>query len=1082
MTLSERAVHKPVTTLLIFFVLIALGIFCTLNLPMDMYPNMDLPYMIVYTTYNNAGPEEVEQSVTRTLESSLSGLGGLKKMQSQSSTGLSLIILEFNYGTNLDTSANEIRDKIDIVRSYLPDDASTPLTIQMDPSMMPIKVLAVKGNRTPEELRDYAEDVIQPRLEQLDGIASANVTGGREESINVDIPRDRLEAYSLSVSQVAQMIGAQNIQSSGGKITSGDLNYTIKTNGKYQSIEDLRNTVISYKMAASDGMNAPELKTILLRDIADIYDGYKDVSTLAYLDGEPCVLIMLQKQSGKNSVQAARRVDKAIPTIKAALPTDIEIVEVYDTTDAIEQTIGEVVNSVIVGAILAVLVLIVFLRSLRSTIIIALAIPVSVMITLFAMYFMDITINMVSTAGLLLGIGMLVDNSIVVLENIFSYRQKGTKSSVASVLGAREMITSITASTLTSVCIFLPMLMFKKMLGIMGQMFNDLAWTIIISLMSSLIVAIALVPALTSRFMQISIHEYNTDKPLDRFNRWADKFFDNLDIRYSHGVKRVLRHRKLIIFSLIGLFIVSFAVIKVVGFIFMPEPASNMVSIDFALPKGTPLDVTENTILSMQAMASQELKGVKYTMVSVGGTSWFSSGSETNSGRIVFSLYPVEERQPDWDNEKTAKEKLRKYFTMFPGADLSFSKNMNSAGSGGMSIDIKSDDLELVRSTATQIEKLLKEKAQDYVTEVASDVEDGLPQAEIIVDRDRMYELGLNVYGVGSEITAAINGTTASRYTKNGDDIDILVRMSERDKTKLADLDQITVVNSHGQQIPLSSFAHYEQNEAPVTIFRESQARIAHVTAKPVSGKSLDVIQKEINKLISDNIPQDENVLIAFSGDYADMMEAVIKFGAIIIMAAFLVFVVMASQFESLIDPFIVIMTIPLSFIGVFTIYLITQQQLSVITIMGLLVLVGTIVNNGIVLVDYTNLLRKRGYSLEDACVEAARNRLRPILMSTLTTVISLAPMAFFPGEGSASMQPISLTVFGGMTFGSLMTLFLMPTVYYIVNNHRIKKAAKKEAKARAKALAARNAAFARGEKVSSLKNQQDLFGSEEKE
>lgn len=1062
MTLSEKAVQKPVTTLLIFIVLIGMGIFCTLNLPMDMYPNMDLPYMVVFSTYSNAGPEEVEQSVVRTLESQLSGLSGLKKMSSHSQTGVGYIILEFNYGTNLDTAANEIRDKIDMVRSYLPDDASTPLTIQMDPSMFPIKVLAVKGNRTPEELRDYAEDIIQPRLEQLDGIASANVSGGREESINVDIPRDRLEAYSLSVTQVAQMIGAQNIQSSGGRITSGDINYTIKTNGKYQSLEDLRNTVISYKMAASDGMNAPELKSILLRDIADIYDGFKDVSTLAYLDGEPCVLVMLNKQSGKNSVQAAHRVDKAIPEIKNYLPSDIEIVEVYDTTDSIEQTIGEVVNSVVVGALLAVLVLFVFLRSMRSTIIVGLAIPISVMITLFFMYFMNISINMISTAGLLLGIGMLVDNSIVVLENIFSYRQKGTKSSVASVLGAREMITSITASTLTSVCIFLPMLMFKGMLGIMGQMFNDLAWTIIFSLLSSLIVAIALVPALTSRFMQISIHEYNTDKLWDRINRRINKWFDDLDIKYSHGVKWVLHHRKLVLFSLVGLFFLSFGVIKIVGFIFMPASSSNIISIDFELPKGTTLDVTESTILSMEAMASEELKGVKYTMVSVGGTSMMSSGSETNTGRVVFSLYPVDERLPGYDNEKTAKEKLRKYFTMFPGADLSFSTNMGGGGatSSGLSIDIKSDDLDLVRATAKQIEELLKDKAQDYVTEVANDVEEGLPQAEIIVDRARMYELGLNVYGVGNEIAASINGTTASRYTKNGDDIDIIVRLSERDKTKLADLDQITVVNTQGKQIPLSSFAHYVQNEAPVTILREDQSRVAHITAKPVTGLSLDVVQGQINRLINDNIPKDEAVTISFSGEFKDMMEAVVKFGAIIIMAAILVFVVMASQFESLIDPFIVIMTIPLSFIGVFTIYLITHQQLSVVTIMGLLVLVGTIVNNGIVLVDYINLLRKRGYGLEDACVEAARSRLRPILMSTLTTVISLAPMAFFPGEGAASMQPISLTVFGGMSFGSLMTLFLMPTVYYIVNSRRLRKAAKKEAKARAKAEKERNAAF----------------------
>ena len=352
--------------------------------------------------------------------------------------------------------------------------------------------------------------------------------------------------------------------------------------------------------------------------------------------------------------------------------------------------------------------------------------------------------------------------------------------------------------------------------------------------------------------------------------------------------------------------------------------------------------------------------------------------------------------------------------------------------------------------TARQIRKVLEEKGQDWVCEVDSDLEDGLPQANIIFDRDRMQEFGLNVYTVGSEIAGVINGKTASRYTKDGDDIDVVVRVSEKDRGRLGDLDSISMVTSSGKRIPLSSFAHYEESVAPVTIFRENQSRIIHVTAKPNDGLSLGVVQSEVIKLIEENVAKEDGVIISYSGDMEDMMEAVVNFGLVIILAAFLVFVVMASQFESMLDPFIVILTIPLSFIGVMVIYAITGNQLNVITIMGVLVLVGTIVNNGIVLVDYTNLLRKRGYELEEACIQAARNRLRPILMSTLTTVISLAPMAFFPGEGSASMQPISLTVFGGMTFGSIMTLFIMPSIYYIFNNRRLKKAAKKAAKQRA--------------------------------
>ena len=1053
MTFSEKCVSKPVTTLLTFLVVIALGIYCVFNLPVDMYPDMDIPYIIVYTSYSNTGPEEIEQSVTRTLESSLSGVSGLKKLQSRSSSGNSLVILELEYGTNLDAATGEIRDKIDIVRSYLPDDADSPIIMKMDPSMMPIMVLALKGNRTPEELRDYAKDIVQPRLEQLDGIASANIMGGRQKSINVDIPRDRLEAYGLSISTVAQMIGAQNIQSAGGTITSGDTNYSIKTSGKYQSVNDLKNTVISYKPSSYGLGGGVEMKTVLLRDVADVYEGYKDEDSLASVDNESCVIITVQKQSGKNSVTAAKNARNAFANIQSNLPNDVSMTEVYNTTDIIEQTISEVVKSVIQGALLAILVLLVFLRSFKSTIIIGLAIPISVCITLFLMYFKGITINMISMAGLLLGIGMLVDNSIVVLENIYAYIQRGAKPKVAAVLGSQEMVTSITASTLTSVCIFLPMIMFHKKLGMMGQIFDSLAWTIIFSLMCSLIVAIALVPVLTSNYLKISKNaDSNYAGALGGLNRLFNKFFNALDNKYANGVRFVLRHKKLCILVLVVLFVLSIGTVKLVGFIFMPEAASNVVQVEVELPKGTTLDVTNQVAESLQATALQDLKGVKYSAIMAGGSGMWGADSGTNNATVVFAFYPEEEREPGWDSAPVAKEKLRKFFNMFPGANMKFGINMNSASSGGLSINIKCNDLNLLRETSRKVEKLVKEQGGDYVTEVTSDLEDGLPQAEIVVDRAKMYELGLNIYNVGGEIRGAINGTTASRYTDKGDDIDVIVRLAKRDTSALEDLDKISVVNAQGLRVPLSSFAHYEQSLAPVTIRRENQSRIIHITAKPKVGVSLDKIQSALTKIINDNIPADENVRINISGDYEDMMEAVVNFGAIILMATILVFVVMASQFESLLDPFIVLLTIPLSFIGVMAIYALTQNQLSIVTVMGVLVLVGTIVNNGIVLVDYTNLLRKRGYSLDEACVEAARNRLRPILMSTLTTVISLMPMAFFPGEGSASMQPISLTVFGGMTFGSLMTLFLMPAVYHIFNSRRERIAAKKAAKLEAKA------------------------------
>lgn len=1034
MTLSERSVNKPTTVLMIYILLFALGIYAVFNLPIDRFPDMELPYVAIITTYKNAGPEEVEQSITRTLESSLSGVTGLKKMDSQSSTGTSTIYMEMNYGINLDEAVSGCRDKIDIVRKYLPSDADSPIIFRMDPAMMPIMGLAIKGNHSPEELRRIAEDVVQKRLEQIDGIASANISGGREKCIRVDIPRDRLEAYNLTITGVAQLIGAQNIQSAGGSITSGDINYTIQSAGKYTSIEDVKNTVISWKPTESVAGEMPIVRTIKLRDIADVYEGYKKETTLAYMDGEPCVSVMLQRQSGKNSVAAANKARKQIEKIKKTLPKDVEIIEVWNTTDDIENTIQAVVVSVIEGALLAILVLIIFLRSVKSTIIIGISIPVSLFITMVLMYFRGMTLNMISLAGLLIGVGMLVDNSIVVLENIYSYRQKDAKPKVAAVLGSQEMVSAITSSTLTTVCIFLPMIMLKTKMGMVGQFLNDLSMTIIFSLMCSLIVAITLVPVLSSSVFVVSnAGEKRDDSFFGKINRGLGSVFDKLDNLYAGAVAKTLRHKKVVLGSIIGLLIVSFVIVIKIGYVFMPHTETSNISISVTMPRGTKLEVTEAIAKEFESIIQQEIVGIKRLSSNIGGGGVMGTSSDTNTATIRIKLYDEKERKSGYDTAQSARNKLRPYITKFPGAEISLSSGMNDMSSG-LLVDIRCDDLKKLSEITKKVEEVLKENTTDYIDEVSSNLEDGLPEVKIVFDRDLMYNLALNVYSVGAEIKANIDGQVATRYEDNGNEIDMIVSLAEEDKSKLNDLDRIFVTTQQGQRIPLSTFAHYEESTAPVSILRQEQARMTQITLTPKRGTSIRDVQEKVNAVINENVPQEDNVSITFSGDNEDFIETGINFVIVIIMAAALVFAIMASQFESFKDPFIVIFTIPLSFIGVAFIYLLSGQKLSTVSIFGFLMLVGMIVNNGIVLVDYTNLLRKRGYRLMEACIEAARSRLRPILMSTLTTIISLVPMAFFPSEGTELVQPISMTVLGGLSFGSLMTLFVMPSLYYIFN------------------------------------------------
>ena len=1041
MSISKWAVSKPATVVIVFILLTALGIYCTMSLPVDLFPEMDIPYMVVSTSYPNAGPEEVEKSITRIMESALSSVTGLKRIASQSQSGASVIMLEFEYGTNLDEGANDIRDKIDLIRNYLPDSASSPVIFKLDPSMIPIMGLVVTGSRTPEELSTYAENIIQPRLEQVDGVASANLSGNREKAILVDVPRDRLDAYALTITQICQMIAAQNISSSGGTITSGETNYSISAEGTYKTVDDIKHTVVSYKVKPN-GTAQPEMVSVMLRDVADVTEGYKDPTTMAYLDGLPCVMLMVQKQSGKNSVATAFKVRNQLKKIKADIPSDVQIIETFNTTDNINETIKQVVKSLIEGITLAVVVLYIFLRSFKSTFIIALSIPISVLITLCLMYFCGFSINMMTLAGLLLGIGMLVDNSIVILENIFSYREKNAKPDVAAVLGAEEMLGSISASTLTTVCIFLPMILFQKKLGMIGKLFNSFAFTIVFSLLCSLATAAILVPVLSSKYIKI-------DKPSERkIPKWmkkADsnvgKLFDRLDDKYGKAVRKVLKHRKLLITGIAVLFILSIISIAYIGFTFMPDMSDTSISLSLEMPKGTTLESTREVAQQMETNIKRDVKGIKFSTVNVGGSGLMSSDSDTNTATIRITLYNEEERESDWDNMFTAKEKIRKYFNSFPGAEFTFeSGGMASFASSTIDVVVKSDDLDAARKMAKEIQAVIKEKAGDIINETTIDLEDGLPELKIKMDRDRMYELGVTTYGAGSELNAAINGKTASRYDDNGTQIDIVVALSDDDKKTFEDLEQLYINNSMNTRIPFASFSRYEQSVAPVSIRRENQIRTIRISAQPKMGLSLSKVQPEIEKIIRDNVVMDENIIVTFEGAMEDMLDAVKNFGVIILMAILLVFAVMASQFQSFKDPFIILFTIPLSFIGVMIIYLLTRSMLNIVSVVGILVLVGTIVNNGIVLVDYTNLLRKRGYALEEACCEASRSRLRPILMSTLTTVISLIPMAFFPGETGALTQPIGLTVLGGLTFGSLMTLFVMPVVYYIFNRRGEKK------------------------------------------
>jgi HAE1 family hydrophobic/amphiphilic exporter-1 len=1046
--MAKMAVGKPTTIFIIFALLVGLGVFALTNMPIDLLPEINPPYLVVFTSYSGAGPEEVERSVTRTLEAALSGVSSLEELTSTSSKGSSMVVMEFTYGTDLAEASNSVRDALERVRNYMPTGADTPLIFKFDPSMMPIMGLQITGNRSPEELRQIAEDTIVPRIEQTPGVATASVNGGREKIIRVEVAQNRLEAYGLTITQIQSMLAGNNAQVAAGSITEGGMNYILTTMGEYTSLDQIRDTVIAYKGGGMVNGQAELPRTVYLRDIADVFEGYRDQESVVLVNGQPSVMLMVQKQSGKNSVQTAKELRARLDRIERELPQDINIVEAFNTTDQIEDSLQEVTNSIVSGAILAIAVLFIFLRSVKPTLIIGVSIPVSIIITIMLMYFCGLTLNLMTMAGLVLGVGMLVDNSVVILENIYHYREKGAKLQPAAILGTSEMVVAITASTLTTICVFAPMVMFQGLLEMAGEMFAGLAFTVVISLTTSLLVALFLVPVLSSHYFPLVTRKQKSlSNPfLAAIDRGFANFFAGLENVYRRAVDRVLRHKVLMIGSMSLLLVGSLILIPVIGWVFMPEEEADSVSVTATLPMGTPLEETEATLRKMQVIVEQEVKGYDRIVLNAGGGNMFSD-TAGNSGSLRINLPEYDKRT---DSAEDIKAKLRNHFNEFPGVRFNFSSGMGGmmgGSSNAVDITLRTDDLVKGKAMAEQIAQLLRDSVPE-VKEPQVSLQDGMPQIEIELDRERIYAMGLNAFTIGNEIKAAVDGITATRFKDGGINYDVVLVLAEADRSARPALDHI-FVNSQmsGGRVALSNFASYQEGTGPMTISRENQSRVIHITAGSVPGAKLNTLDEKVRALVQSSIPADEDVIVEYGGGNSEMVKMMTRFILIMVVAVFLVFGVMASLFESFRDPFIVLFTIPLSLIGVIAIYFITGEVFNILTAVGMLVLVGVIVNNGIVLVDYTNLLRKRGLSLHEACVEAAGNRLRPILMTTLTTVLGLAPMAFVPGEGSVMTAPIGKTVLGGLTFGTLMTLFLMPTIYYVVNKNSDARKARMDAR-----------------------------------
>ena len=1043
MNFVEGVVKHPVTIIMVFLVLIGGGFIGLVDIPINYFPEADFPIIQVTTAYPGAGPREVETNVTRELEASLSSVSGIEQMTSTSSENFSSITLEFGWGSDLTEKTNEIRDELEVVSDNLPDDAEQPRILKFDPASQPIIDLAISGELASEELRRLAEDVVQPRIEQVTGVGQVELLGGRERQVRVDLLQNRLQAHGITANQVARSLEAQNQEIGAGEIDEGERNLLLRTSGEFQSLDEIRNTVVAYgPPARSRGRTSQLGRPILLRDLAEVSFGLSEAEEFTYFNGEPAVNLSVRKQSGTNTVEVADLVKEEMAQIRETLPTGATIHVAEDSSSVVRSALADVSSSLTVGLGFAILILFIFLRNLQTTFIIGLSIPISLVLTLGAMYFTGITLNVATLSGLILGLGMIVDSSIVILENVYTKRSTGMSVHAAAISGTKEMITPISAASLTTISVFLPIILLRGDLDVIGIIFGNIAITVVYTILAALVVAALLTPVLSSTYIPLSSPQQREKRSafVKRLNRPFDRFFDWLDDVYARGVRGVLHHRGTTLTVAFTVLVSSLLLFGVLDVMFTPSISEDSTTVQVELPVGTRVEKTEEVMLQLEELVAAEFNDTENILVTAGGGGGFFGGSSSEHyGELTVNLKPLGVRTESIDD---VERFVRSQTHLFPGTEIGFSGGQQEQilGTDPIDVSVISNDLEAATATAYDIQRLMIERFPE-ITEPDLSVSEALPELEVVIDRQRAYSFGLNVATIGQEIRANVDGVTATEFRSAGEELDVFVSLQEADRSDVPDLEKIFLNVGTGESIPLSNFATLRRRTGPVSIEREDEQRIVHVTGGLREGYTPVDVESRLRASVEQELTIPDSVRLDFAGEQAQIEEIGSVFLLILAIAVALVFSVMASQFESFRSPFIIVFTIPLMLIGAITIYLIMGQPFSMFSFMGLIMLAGIVVNNGIVLVDYINLLRVRGYDVLEACVEAGRSRLRPILMTTFTTMFGMVPLAFFPGEAAVATQPVAITIVGGLVSSTPMTLFVVPVLYYLIaGKHPVRK------------------------------------------
>ena len=1011
MKIAENCIKHNVMTILLYILIVVFGFYCFQSLPLALMPDMELPVAIVYSTYAGAGPEDIEQQVTEPLESACASLSGLESLTSTSAENMSMVIAQFDYGVNLDEVMTDMRDNVDLAKAQLPDDATDPVVMSIDIDSMPVIMVALRGSDL-ASLQSIAEDDLAPALERLDGVASVDISGGYENEVAVKVDAARLRGYNLTLTTLAQQLGADNIAIPGGDVESGSQTLTVRTDGEYQSVDDVENALISL----------PAGGTVRLNQIADVAMQPKDQDAVAKVNGEECLLLSVNKQSGSNTVEIAERAKDALDSLTAqndALNWDL----VMDQSDYINMTVDNAMSNIWMGVLFAAIVLIVFLRDIGATLAISIAMPCCILFTFLIMYALDITLNMMSLGGIALGVGMIVDNSIVVLENIFHYRSDGYDRWDSCVQGTKEVVLSVTASTLTTVAVFLPIGLSG---GMTGMLFREFCITIVALLSSSLIISLTLVPLLCYILLDRGgVHKISASDPGVKEQMIADKPVMRM---YKKVLKLFITRRWVGVGVTVVICVISVVSIALAGSELIPEMDQGQVSVSVDMPSGSTMEDTAAIQDRIVAIAEQTIPEMEQVYYSTGSST--SVMSSTSGSSVTISLVDLEER--DRSSNEIAGQ-LRRDLSNIAGCELTVSASSMSIGEGSdISLQLSGEDYDQLAETANDLAAQIA--ALPDAVNVESSAGDQVPRVAVKINRENASRFGLTASTIGALVRGELTGSTATTLRMNGQEYNVTISGDETLTQNIDSLKSLQLPAATGGTVPLSMVADVYTELSPQSISRIDQYETVTVTGESESGDSVGITEA-VNALLADyQLP--EGVELS-DGDTSasSIAETTSSLMTALMVAILLVYFILASQFNSFVLPIAIMLILPIGLLGSMMLLWPAGYKISMVALLAVIILAGTVVNSSIVLVDYTLQRRERGEDKNTAILNACPRRVRPVLMTALTTILGLVPMVFSGGEGSEMMRPMGIVMMTGMVISTIATLFITPVYYSITDS-----------------------------------------------